>query len=67
VELGLVLLNQVVLQPAPSSGMRLVGGPSSPWQVSWPCPKSVASSGGPFDSWEAERCILIGRRGVALD
>jgi hypothetical protein len=37
----LVRPNQVGLQPAPSLGRRLAGGPSSPWQLSWRCPKLV--------------------------
>jgi hypothetical protein len=52
--------NQVGLQLAPSSGRRLAGGPSGPWQLSWRCPKSVSCSGGSFDPCETEWRVLIG-------
>jgi hypothetical protein len=54
------------LWPPPLAG-TLVGGPSGLWSMSWRCPNSVICSSGPSDSWEAERRVLIGQRGVALD
>jgi hypothetical protein len=35
--------------------------------MTWRSSTLVYGSGGLFDPWEAEQCILIGRRGVALD